>query len=171
MNQTDGQIDPVDDIYYNTDSLVEMAKLRISFWEKLVVLNATVVGASFTATALLKDRLVGDAGVGYLVAAWKLLFGGIVLCLIAQFLLFPALDYALRHQYGMRVFSILARQQTTAPLERQMMEEIRTAAPELQKKSDIIARMANAVGSVGFLESVAAYYWLYRFLQINVHSR
>lgn len=165
------QIDPVDDIYYGTDPLVDMAKLRIAFWERMVVLNATIVGASFTAIAFLKDRLVGDGGVGYLVAAWKLLFGGIVLCLIAQFLFLPGLDYVLRHQFGMRVFSLLVRRGKTAPLERDMMQEIRRAAPELQKRGDVISRIANTAGSTGFFLSIAAYFWLYRFLHVNLHGR
>jgi hypothetical protein len=165
------QIHPVDDIYFNINHPVEMTKLLIGFWERLVVLDATIIGASFTANIFLKDRLIGDGGVGYLVLAWKLLFGGIVACLIAQWLILPGLDYVLRHLNGMRVLSLLVRSEQEIPGDVLITREIRKESPLLERRGRVISKIGGFIGSVGFLLSITAYYWLYRFLQVNLHGR
>ncbi len=55
---------------------LDFVRLQIGFWEKVVVLDAATLAASFTAIGMFREHLFGDGGVGYLEAAWKLLFSG-----------------------------------------------------------------------------------------------
>src|ERR1700758_48025 len=64
----------------------EVQKLHISFWDKLVLLNAGTLTLSFTAAASFHGHTIGDGGVGYLFAAWKLLILSMIFALLAQWL-------------------------------------------------------------------------------------
>lgn len=77
MNEPNGQLHPAEDINYNPNRVLDLVKLQIGFWEKLVVFDGSVLVLSFTASTFFKGHVVGDGGVGYLALAWRLLFGGI----------------------------------------------------------------------------------------------
>lgn len=168
MSEQNGQIDPVDDIYTDPTPVIEMVKLQISFWEKLVVLDATTLALSFTASGFFREHLIGDGGVGYLAAAWKLLFGGIVFALIAQWLTIPGLLYATGQMYGMRVLSLLGRKDKVGEEEIALMKVIVADSPRYKRRGNYILRTAGGAGSLGLFLSMAAFYWLYRFAHENV---
>jgi hypothetical protein len=65
---------------------IEARKLHIGFWEKLVILDAGTLALSLTAATAFRGHTVGDGGVGYLFAAWKLLISSIICATVAQWL-------------------------------------------------------------------------------------
>ena len=67
-------------------SIFEARKLQISFWDKLVILDAGTLALSINATTAFRGHIVGDGGVGFLFAAWKLLIVSMVLAVLAQWL-------------------------------------------------------------------------------------
>jgi hypothetical protein len=73
MSDRQDPIDAIDDIYTDSAPIVEFVRMQISFWEKLVVLDAATLAASFSASGVVREHLSGDGGVGYLAASWKLL--------------------------------------------------------------------------------------------------
>src|ERR1700753_207378 len=98
MNEQN-KLNQIDEIYTNPDPPLEFVKLQVGFWEKLVVLDAATFAASFTAVGLFRDHPLGDGGIGYLEAAWKLLLSGISLLLLAQWLAIPAIIAVSGHKY------------------------------------------------------------------------
>jgi hypothetical protein len=178
MNDRQDPLDTVDEIYTNPAPIVEFVKMQIGFWEKLVVLDAATLAASFTASGIFREHLTGDGGAGYLTAAWKLLFCGIALCLLAQWIAFPGAIAISGHYYGMRVLSLLnksaaevsARGGRVAPEYLTISSEIVRESPKLRSRGRAFSRFAGALGSAGLLASIAAFYWLYRFAHVNVSS-
>jgi hypothetical protein len=73
--------------------------MQIGFWEKLVVLDAATLAASFTASGIFRQHLIGDGGVGYLAAAWKLLLCGVAFALLSQWVAIPGAIAISRHYY------------------------------------------------------------------------
>jgi hypothetical protein len=169
-------LDTVDEIYTNPAPIVDFVKMQIGFWEKLVVLDAATLAASFTASGIFHEHLTGDGGVGYLVAAWKLLFCGLALCLLAQWVAIPGAIAISGHYYGMRVLSLLNKSAAEvsvqdgrpAPEYLAISSEIVTQSPRLQSRAKVCSRFAGGLGSAGLLSSILAFYWLYRFAHVNV---
>jgi hypothetical protein len=177
MNDRPNPLDAVDELYTDPSPIVDFVKMQVAFWEKLVVLDAAILAASFTAaTGIFRDHLTGDGGVGYLVAAWKLLLCGLALCLLAQWIAIPGAIATSGHFYGMRVLSLLnksaaevtAQGRSLSPEHRAISAEIVTKSPKLRSRADAYSRFAGALGSTGLLASIAALYWLYRFAQVNI---
>jgi hypothetical protein len=153
--------------------------MQVAFWEKLVVLDAAILAASFTAgNGIYRNHLVGDGGVGYLSVAWKLLLCGLVLCLFAQWLAIPGAIAISGHLYGMRALSLLnksaaevtAQGRSLSPGYRAVTAEIVTESPKRRSRGNALSRIAGVLGSIGLLASVASLYFLYRFAQVNVAS-
>jgi hypothetical protein len=171
-------LDTVDEIYTDPTPSVDFVKMQIGFWEKLVVLDAATLAASFTASGIFHEHLTGDGGVGYLAAAWKLLFCGLALCLLAQWIAIPGAIAISGHYYGMRVLSLLnrsvaevtARGGRPAPEHLALSSEIVAQSPKLRSRAKAYSRFAGALGSAGLLTSIAAFYWLYRFAHVNVYN-
>ena len=167
-------IDSVDEIYTNPEPIVDFVKMQVAFWEKVVVLDAATLAASFTAIGAFHGQLSGDGGVGYLATAWKLLICGLGLCLLAQWIAIPGAIAISGHYYGMRVLSVLnasvARGDSLSAEYVKISSEIVAASPRLRRRGDVYSRLAGALGSTGLLISIAALYWLYRFASVNVSS-
>jgi hypothetical protein len=167
-------LDTIDEIYTNPDPPLDFVRLQIGFWEKVVVLDAATLAASFTAIAMFRANSFGDSGVGYLEAAWKLLFSGIALCLLAQWLAIPGIIAISGHNYAMRILSLLNRTSVEKAgfFRLQEYKQIESAivaeAPWLDAKGRYLSRTAGALGSLGLFASIGAFYWLYRFAQVNV---
>lgn len=178
MSDSQNPLDAVDEIYTNPAPIVEFVKMQMGFWEKLVVLDAATLAASFTASGIFREHLIGDGGVGYLAVAWKLLLCGIALCLLAQWLAIPGAVAISGHYYGMRVLSLLnklaaevsAQGGRVAPEYLTISTEIVTKSPKLRSRANAYSRLAGALGSTGLLASIAAFYWLYRFAHVNISS-
>ncbi len=178
MSDKSTSMDPVDDLYTNPEPIVDFVKMQVAFWEKLVVLDAATLAASFTAIGAFHDHLSGDGGIGYLMAAWKLLISGLALCLLAQWIAIPAAIAISGYFYGMRVLSLLNKStaQVVAGGERlsagyvRISSEIVAKSPGLHRRASTLSRLAGALGSAGLLTSIAALYWLYRFAQVNVSN-
>jgi hypothetical protein len=177
MTDQQNPLDEVDRIYTSPDPSIDFVRLQIGFWEKLIVLDAATLAASFTAIGMFRDHLVGDGGGGYLQAAWKLLFCGIALCLLAQWLAIPGAIAISGHYYAMRVLALLQRssrqQESEQDTQRRLQyEPIQSAivaeSPWLSSKAKYISRVAGGLGSLGLLSSICAFYWLYRFAQVNL---
>ncbi len=73
--------------------LLEVKKLYIGLWDKLVILGAGVLTLSLTAATAFRGHTVGDGGVGYLFLAWKFLMVSIVLAGLAQVVAAIATEY------------------------------------------------------------------------------
>lgn len=150
-------MDSVDEIYTNPEPIVEFVRMQIAFWEKVVVLDAATLAASLTAIGAFYDRFSGDGGIGYLSAAWKLLFCGLALCLLAQWIAIPGAVAISGHYSGMRVLSLLNKSaaQASARGERRSAEyvkissEIVAKSPGLRRRGDVFSRLAGALGSAG----------------------
>ena len=178
MSDESNPLDSVDEIYTNPEPIVAFVKMQVAFWEKLVVLDAATLAASFTAIGTFHDRLIGDGGVGYLAAAWKLLICGLALCLLAQWIAIPGAIAISGHYYGMRVLSLLNKSATQASTRAdsqsaeyvKISSEIVARSPAMFRRGDVYSRIAGAIGSAGLLSSIAALYWLYRFAHVNVSS-
>lgn len=65
---------------------IEARKLQIGFWDKLVILDAGTLALSINAATAFRGHTVGDGGVGFLFAAWKLLVVSIIFACLAQWL-------------------------------------------------------------------------------------
>ncbi len=175
MSERPDPLDAVDELYTNPAPIVEFVKMQIGFWEKLVVLDAAILGASFTVSAVFTTHVIGDGGVGYLAAAWKLLLCGISLCLLAQWVAIPGAIAISGHYYGMRVLSLLNKSAAEVSaqggnLTREYVtisSEIVTQSPKLRSRANGYSRAAGALGSAGLIASMAAFYWLYQFAHIN----
>jgi hypothetical protein len=61
---------------------------------------------------MVREHIIGDGRVGYLVTAWKLLFCGISLCLLAQWVAIAGAIAISGHHAGMRVLSLLNKSAT-----------------------------------------------------------
>ena len=173
MTDAQDSLDPIDEIYTNPNPPLEFVKLEIGFCEKLVVLDAATLAASFTAIGMFRTNPIGDGGVGYLEAAWKLLFFGIGFCLLAQWLVIPGIIAVSGHDYAMRILALLNRAPTDQAgfFRLQEYKQIRSAivaeSPWLDRKGRYFLRTASGLGSLGLLCSIGAFYWLYRFAQLN----
>jgi hypothetical protein len=178
MSDSQNPLDAVDEIYTNPTPIVEFVKMQMGFWEKLVVLDAATLAASFTASGIFREHLIGDGGVGYLAVAWKLLLCGIALCLLAQWIAIPGAMAISGHYYGMRVLSLLnkfavevsARGGHVPPEYLNISTEIVTKTPKLRSRANAYSRLAGALGTTGLLASIAAFYWLYLFAHVNINS-
>jgi hypothetical protein len=167
--------DAVDEIYTNPAPIVDFVKMQIGFWEKMVVLDAATLAASFTASGIFREHLIGDGGVGYLAAAWKLLFCGLALCLIAQWIAISGVIASSGYLDGMRVLLLLNKSTVevptqggrTSPAAQTISSEIIARSPKLLSDAKAYARVSSALGSLGLVASLVAFYWLYRFLQVN----
>lgn len=166
----------VDELYTNPEPSLGFVRMQVSFWEKLVVLDAATLAASFTASGIFRDHLIGDGGIGYLAAAWKLLMWALALCLLAQWLAIPGAMAISEKYYGMRVLSLLNKSRADPmkkgvypPEYASIASEIVAKYPGLSSRAEVFSRMAGALGSAGLLASIAALYWLYRFAHVNVY--
>jgi hypothetical protein len=179
MSDRQNPFDAVDEIYTNPAPIVDFVKMQMGFWEKLVILDAATLAASFTASGIFHDHFIGDGGVGYLAAAWKFLFCGVALCLLAQWVAIPGAIAINGYYYGMRVLSLLnksaaevsAQGGRIAPEYLSISSKIVTASPKLHSRANALSRFAGALGSAGLLASIAAFYWLYRFAHSNIGER
>ena len=164
-------LDAVDNIYTDPGPSIDFVKMQVAFWEKLVVLDAATLAASFTASGIFRERLIGDGGFGYLSAAWKLLMCGLALCLLAQQIAIPGVIAISGHYYGMRVLSLLNKAEREVQAQtKPVISAIIAQSPRLLIQARVYSRLAGALGSAGLLSSIAALYWLYRFAQINVSN-
>jgi hypothetical protein len=178
MSEHQNPLNAVDEIYTNPEPLVEFVKMQIGFWEKLVVLDAATLAASFSASSMLHEHFSGDGGVGYLAAAWKLLLWGITLCLLAQWVAFTGAMAISGHYYGMRVLSLLNKSAAevsalggrVGPEYLSISSEIAAKSPKLRSGANVFSRFAGALGSAGLLASITAFYWLYRFAHASINS-
>ena len=108
---TDEELEAALDQVYsdgNASNIVEISKLRVAFWERLVILNAGTLALSLTATSLVRTHVVGDGGVGYLRAAWKCLIFSIMSALIAQSEAISAVPGYTAHFGSMKDLSIIS---------------------------------------------------------------
>lgn len=176
MSDSQKPLDSVDEIYTDSAPAVEFVKMQIGFWEKLVVLDAATLAASFTASGIFREHVVGDGGVGYLAVAWKLLFCGIALCIAAQWVAIPGAITISAYYGGMRVLTLLNKLATDVlaqggqlkPEHRTISAAIVSESPNLRTRAKILSNLASVLGSAGVLTSIAALYWLYRFAHANV---
>ena len=146
--------------------------MRISYWEKLTVLNAGTLALSFTAAAAFRGHAIGDGGLGYLFAAWKNLIASIALCLVAQWLTWLAATHFQRFMFANLIKRKLDRvRDALGPVERSVsnMEEayqrIEKAAKGVQGGYD---RAAQFIGIVAQIFTIVAYVWLYKFAHLNL---
>lgn len=98
----------LEDLYAVTPEILEIVKLRIAFWDKLVILNAGSLALSVSAAASFRGHTIGDAGVGYLFASWKLMILAIVFSMIAQWAATSSATYLRRQLTSLRTHLKLA---------------------------------------------------------------
>ena len=172
MDDRPSPLNAIDEIYTNPERIIDFVKMQVAFWEKLVVLDAATLAASFTASGVFRDHFTGDGGVGYLTAAWKLLTWGLALCLLAQWFAISVAMTTSRQYYGMRVLSLLnessADISAKASQYRSSASAIIAQTPKLRSQAEIYSRVAQVLGSAGLLASMTALYWLNRFARANV---
>ena len=164
-------IDAVDEMYSDPSPLIESVKLQLAFWEKVVVLDAAILGLSQTASLFFLGRLSGDGAVGYLNAAWRLLFWGTGFALFAQLIALAGLRESSGALRGRRVLDLLLKassiQGKLTPHQANLTREIVDNVPRQGKQGAHLLRAANAFGSTGLLLSIAAFYYLYEFAHLN----
>jgi hypothetical protein len=176
MTDRSDLLSAVDDMYTDSSAYFEFVKLQIDFWSKLVVLDAATLALSFTASAFFRDHLLGDGGIGYLVAAWKTLAYGISFSLVAQWWAIPGAASMRGHYAGMRVLTLLNRAfaesaergERLEPNYVQLSSAVVSKSPKLHRRGQIYGYFAGVSGLAGLVFSLAAFYWLYRFAAVNV---
>ena len=170
----DKAVELIAELQTATDTARDIAKMRISAWEKLTVLNAGSIALSFTAASGFRGHMRFDGAIGYLFAAWKALAVSIMLAVFAQLV---AVRSAGRLQ---------AR--VTALIQKTRIDVLRGSArvsgidlPHQKDAYDALKKIATTEdhyservslwsGVIAFSLTCVAYYWLYRFTVFNFRS-
>jgi hypothetical protein len=166
----------LDEIYSVTPEILELTKFRLSFLDKLAILNAGTLALSLSASASFRDHLVGDGGFGYLFAAWKLTIMAIVCSMFAQWASTASATYLRRQLAGLKTHRKLIRiEQKLSKSGIQMAEPHRSLIDEADRdvtKAKKYARplelVAHTLGAVAQLTTILGFYWLYRFAHVNL---
>ena len=152
----------------------DIVKTRIAFWDKLVVLNAGTLALTFSAASSFRGHSIGDGGVGYLFAAWKLLSASILLAIFAQWAAGNFIAHyhvALKANLFNRRFESLLRKLKKAggniDEDHDSWQAIRKAANfnfgQVDRISIIAGLLAQGLTYVAFL-------WVYLFARVNLKT-
>jgi hypothetical protein len=167
----------LDEIYNTTPEILDLVKIRISFWDKLALLNAGTLALSFSASASFRGHSAGDGGVGYLFAAWKLMILAIILSLVAQWAATGSATYLRRQLLALKTHRRLIRiQQNLTKNAIQLGEPHHSLLNETEREVDkaksyarpfeLVAHIAGALAQVA---TILGFYWLYRFAHTNLY--
>jgi hypothetical protein len=166
----------LDEMYGVAPEIIDLFKVRISFWDKLVILNAGTLALSFTVAATFRGHAVGDGGVGYLFAAWKLLLISIVSAVFAQWTATGAATFFFKASVALRAnrkFVRVSEKIATAGLQCNgtHLELIGKTQIDAHRSGESYRRLefvAHACGALSQAASTVAFYWLYRFTHVNL---
>jgi hypothetical protein len=162
--------------YDDTSDSIELAKLRISFWEKLVILDASALALSLTAAGFFRGHFIGDGGSGYLLAAWKLLLISCIFAVAAQWSATLEASYfhgRLRNAATkFRLEGIAKKRAHEGRSENKFLREQllynRHALRFRGQRADALRRIGHVLGPAAQACTVIAFYWLYRFAHVNL---
>jgi hypothetical protein len=160
-----------------TSDALELAKLRLGFLDKLVILDGATLALSFTISATFRSITPrhGDGGVGYALAVWKLLMLSVGAALIAQWLLTLSTTH-LSHSLSAARISLRirraahiaeARDSSTQPTD--LLGRLDKANAISSKSHSPMSRMSFLLGVAAQVFTIMAFYWLYRYVKINVN--
>ena len=166
----------LDEMYSIAPDVVDLFKIRIGFWDKLVILSAGALALSFTIAASFRGHAFGDGGLGYLFAAWKLLVVAIVSAVIAQWTAIGAATFFFRAAVTLRAHRKFVRlsekidragkQSTGSHLD--MVGKTEVDAEKSGKSYRRIEFISHACGFISQIAVMVAFYWLYRFARVNL---
>ena len=166
----------LEQIYDRGPQQLELDKLKISFWDKLVIVDAGALALSLTAAGFFRGHSHGDGGVGYLLAAWKLLIGSMAFAIMAQWILTSAAVYSARQLRALATQLKLGRiEQKTQefnvpmrPATKDLMTTSRKDAEESGKLATGFENAAHICGAIAQVGTLAAFMWLYVFARVNL---
>lgn len=167
----------LDEIYSATPEILELTKFRLSFWDKLALLNAGTLALSLSASASFREHSVGDGGFGYLFAAWKLTILAIVCSMFAQWASTASATYLRRQLAGLKTHRKLIRiEQKLSKCGIHMSEphhsligEVDREVTKAKKYARPLEIVAHISGAVAQLATILGFYWLYRFAHVNLY--
>jgi hypothetical protein len=158
--------------YDSVEGSRDLIKIRIGIWDKLTVLNASTLALSFTAASAFHTHAVGDGGVNYLFASWKLLIISIGLAAFAQHVAATAIEQLQGHAMAMifnRKLDAMVNYATDKGVDvatgNQALTDLAKAAASEKRP---IAHIAYYAGFAAQVLTVVAFYWLYRFARVNL---
>ena len=150
-------------------SQVEALRLSISFWEKLVILDGAALTLSVTSATAFRGHTVGDGGVGYLFAAWKLLLLSIIFAAIAQGLGANSAQHLPLAAAGKLIAD---RRMRLRLMGLDIFDETPERMKTLSKKSFMVDAIlwgtAESTGLIALFFMIVALVYLYRFGVVNL---
>lgn len=166
-------------MYDRTPQVLELVKLRIAFWDKLVVVNAGMLALSLTAAAYFRGSQIGDGGIGHLLAAWKLVIGSIVLATLAQWFATAAATYLFRQTSALDLHLRLTRVSETLVREgrflgephKSLLAQAALEADSSRVRARRIEPLAHYLGACSQIMTFVAFFQLYRYAALNLHLR
>lgn len=166
----------LDEIYSTTPEILELTKIRIGFWDKLVILNAGSLALSVSAAASFRGHTIGDGGVGYLLASWKLMILAIGCSMVAQWAATGSATYLRRQLTSLKTHRKLTSIQamlTNAGVDtpaglRKLTADASEDVGLGQRYARPFERIAHYVGTASQICTVWSFYYLYRFANVNL---
>ena len=163
------------ELYGNNPGLIEIAKIKLSFWDKLVVLDVGSLALLFSVAGANHHSWIGDGGIGYLSATCKLLILSIGAAVSAQWFGVASTTYLQRHRLALRVHWGMQRAVDAlatnnevligppASLLNQMNEEVETMQPRARR----MELLSHWAGTVAWFSAIGGFFWLYKFIHAN----
>lgn len=167
----------LDEVYNTAPEILEITKIRIGLWDKVAILNAGTLALSLSAFASFRGHTIGDGGVGYLFAAWKLMILAIVCSLGAQWAATVSTTYIRRQLIALKTHRKLKRIEERLILEgvtltephRSLLDEADREASKGNRYARPFERAAHLAGAAGLLATILGFYWLFRFAHTNIY--
>ena len=147
----------------------DLLKTRISFWEKLVLVDAGALTLSLSAATAFRGHTVGDAGVGYLFGAWRLLLLSIALATMAQWLTASAINsqslstYELLMSKRMGDLRVKVMPKLHKPLTQWAKEANKKAV-----KAGLYEKLGSLFGAGSVLSMLLSLFLLAKFGRVNL---
>jgi hypothetical protein len=166
----------LDEFHSTAPTVTELVKVKIAFWDKLAILNAGTLALSFSAASSFRGHSVGDGGVGYLLAAWKLLILSILLALVAQWCAVGSATHfhnwmlAFRvHRRLQRIRESLDREGLSLPaMQADLQADAKKSVDRAKPYAQPLERAAQWIGAVACISAAGGFYWLYTFARLNL---
>ena len=178
MTDQQNPLDEVDRIYTSPDPSIDFVRLQIGFWEKLIVLDAATLAASFTAIGMFRDHLVGDGGGGGPTGGLEALVLRNCLVPVGAMAGDPGshcdqralLRYEGAHPPSkiIETATVGARHPATPSVRTDPIRDRRGSPHGFVRRPNTFLGLPVGLGSLGLLSSICAFYWLYRFAQANL---
>lgn len=146
---------------------VDFLKMLISYWDRLVVLNAGIFALSFTAAIALREHAVGDGGIGYLFSAWKLLISSIACALLAQIAASLSAGHLKIVIHGSEAIRIIRKMRAKANIEQSPLQ-VEPKVKQSDRYEAITRHSSHFFGMLAQITNFIALLRLYTFVHINL---